>query len=316
MAKTRAEVLAALRALGLTNDEANEELRSREAEAQKLVAAASPDARANVLVMARVLLRLERPLYITKNLDTPPDPGFVEVDAPPPAVGPSLPGAGRGATQWLGVARSRCRALAEGPKWRLAVALVVPVLVLSIAGIAIAGGIDDLGRPFGASRKDETLAARDTLVATPVPDTPVPEPHIAVEPAYEVVYTLTKKRLDGGKTLYVLIDPVDISNANFEDDLKLLVKGLVGQYGPSISIEIHDDPNSLRASYARFGDKSARLPLTAEEGTNEALHFVAAFNGNLNTGMYLNTLQFYSAATPDTPLVGQYTEDIEFNPAQ
>ena len=57
MAKTRAEVLSTLRELGLTTDEANQELQAREAEAQALVAAASPGARDNALRLARLLVR-------------------------------------------------------------------------------------------------------------------------------------------------------------------------------------------------------------------------------------------------------------------
>lgn len=68
-------------------------------------------------------------------------------------------------------------------------------------------------------------------------------------PQYQIVYTLLKKRYDGGKTFYALINPVDLSNDSFKKVIKDITKDLVDKNGSKISIEIHDKKESLNISY-------------------------------------------------------------------
>jgi hypothetical protein len=133
-------------------------------------------------------------------------------------------------------------------------------------------------------------------------------------PRYDVVYSLSNKRFDGGKSLYILIDPIDLSNGAFKDTIKQLIRVLVAQNGAKTSIEVHDSRNSLTISYKQYGDLSLGRNRTKQEDEEQALHFVAAFSGDLSTGIYRNTLQFFIAAFSDHPLVGRYVETIDFEP--
>jgi hypothetical protein len=43
-------------------------------------------------------------------------------------------------------------------------------------------------------------------------------------------------------------------------------------------------------------------------------HYVAAYSGQLETGIYANSLMFFPAAFTSNDQVGNYVETVEFNP--
>lgn len=129
---------------------------------------------------------------------------------------------------------------------------------------------------------------------------------------YQIVYTVPNLR--NGTNLYVLLDPVDISNANFKDMIKATVRKLVKEHGQNISLEFHDQKDSLKTSYKQYGDFSLGRSRTEAETAIQARHFIALFEGQLENNSFFNTLSFFPAALKNAPDIGIYVESIEFNP--
>jgi len=130
---------------------------------------------------------------------------------------------------------------------------------------------------------------------------------------YQIIYELANERYDGGKNYYVLIDPVDLSSDSFKTDIKVMAKKIVAEKGKKISIELHDSRESLNISYKQYGDQSLGRPTTVEENKIKEKHFIAAYAGELETGIYPNSLMFFPGAFKDSPEVGKYVETIEFD---
>ncbi|MBM3703249.1 MAG: hypothetical protein FJW63_09775 [Actinobacteria bacterium] len=65
---------------------------------------------------------------------------------------------------------------------------------------------------------------------------------------YEIVRTLNV-RVDGAITYYALIDPIDLSNDSFKEDIKEIIKKIVEEKGRKIDIEIFDNRSSLENGY-------------------------------------------------------------------
>ena len=135
-------------------------------------------------------------------------------------------------------------------------------------------------------------------------------------PKYQVVYEASNKRYDGGNSFYVLIDSIDLSNDQFKEGIKELVKKLAKEKGGKNSFEIHDNRKSLDVSYKQYGDMSLGRPRTEEENQIQAIHFVAIFSGQLETNIYKNTLSFFPGAFTGYSKVGKYVKTIEFDPSK
>ena len=133
-------------------------------------------------------------------------------------------------------------------------------------------------------------------------------------PQYEIVYTVTNKRFDGGINYYVLIPSINLSNAKFKDDIKEIVRDIVKQKGGKISVDIFDDREALNIMYHQYGDMTLNRTRTTAEDALVAQHSIASFSGELSTDFYSNTLHFFISAESSTPKVGKYVETIEFNP--
>lgn len=133
-------------------------------------------------------------------------------------------------------------------------------------------------------------------------------------PQYEVVQTISAHRFDGASQYYVLMDSVDLTNDDFKADVKRIISDMATKNGGKISIEVHDSQESLDLSYKQYGDLSLKRTLTDAETSMEAEHFIAAFDGQMSTGSYMNTLSFFPGAFTTHETVGEYIETIEFNP--
>jgi hypothetical protein len=131
---------------------------------------------------------------------------------------------------------------------------------------------------------------------------------------YEIIHTLDNKRFDGGKSFYVLIQPVALSDQGFKDDIKSIIKKLVAENGSKISVDVFDSRQALDVLYKQYGDLSLGRVRTAQEDNLVTNHEIASFTGNLTTGPYLNTLYFFPNAYTGTPHVGKYVGIIEYNP--
>lgn len=130
---------------------------------------------------------------------------------------------------------------------------------------------------------------------------------------YEIIYSI-EKRFDGGISYYVLIDPVDLTNTSFIDNVKFLINKLVKEKGKKISIEVFDNKEALDLAYKQYGDLSLDRTLTVEENLWQGTHYIAGFSGELETDLYLNTLNLFPSASSDHPKVGEYVSVMEYNP--
>ena len=142
---------------------------------------------------------------------------------------------------------------------------------------------------------------------------------------YEIVYTLNV-RLDDTVTYYVLIDPIDLSNDSFKEDIKRVISKIVEEKGRKIDIVIFDNRNSLENGYKDDEyDVMADLDkleewknwYTDEVIKDLAIHCIATFSGENEYDFYFNTLYFfiYSDSVDSGEVeTAKYAEVIEFNP--
>lgn len=164
------------------------------------------------------------------------------------------------------------------------------------------------------------------IVEKPLEDAKVEEVKPAAEitkpdetrlPKYEIVYELKGKRYDGGVNYYVLIDPVNLANDGFKNDVQAITKQIVKDKGSKISIDFLDDKSVLELEYkSHYGANTLGRILTKPEMDKQGLHLVATFSGELAADIYPNSLAFFPSTFTDNPKVGKYVESMEFNPSQ
>ncbi|HEX2951373.1 MAG TPA: hypothetical protein VHV83_17655 [Armatimonadota bacterium] len=137
----------------------------------------------------------------------------------------------------------------------------------------------------------------------------------AVIPKYRIVYTVPNKRFDNGDEYYVLINPVNLSNTNFKNTVKAVVRDVVRLKGKKVTIEIHDNMATLTLKYKQYGDMSLNRVRTKAEDAQVSQHEIATFSGdNPNNGIGLNELDFFPNAFTTTTRVGKFVDSVEFNP--
>ena len=130
----------------------------------------------------------------------------------------------------------------------------------------------------------------------------------------KIVYELTNKRYDGGIIYYLLIDQINLENDEFKKSIINLIKKVIKEKGNKVSLSIYDNSDVLELDYIDTGIMTLNRPLTKEENNLISNHLIAQFSGNLETGIFFNTLFFFPAAFSDTNNVGKYVEIIEYNP--
>jgi len=140
---------------------------------------------------------------------------------------------------------------------------------------------------------------------------------------YEIIRT-SNVRVDGAVTYYVLIDPVDLSNDSFKEDIKEIIKKIVEEKGRKIDIEIFDKRDSLENGYKdenfveEIGDLEEWDNWFTDEIINDlAIHCIASFGGQNDCDLYLNTLYFFiysDSVDSENIVTSKYAEIIEYNP--
>jgi hypothetical protein len=92
-----------------------------------------------------------------------------------------------------------------------------------------------------------TTPAPDTSVSTPAPSATA----VDVVPHYEVIGDDAHGRRDGGRHLYVAIDPVDLSNEDFKADVKRVLADLARDIGgPAFTAQVYDDRDLAAYAHA------------------------------------------------------------------
>lgn len=183
-------------------------------------------------------------------------------------------------------------------------------VIIAVAVLFVVIGIVNV-MANGYQSVSQQLAPKSTTASNNSPQSPQPA---LVVPKYSIVHEVTTKRYDGAVVYYLLIEPVDTNTASFKDTVKAVIKDMVAKKGNKLSLELHDSQASLDVSYKQYGDMSLGRPRNDAENKEEERHFVAAFDGELQTNLYLNQLDFFPAATEQSPVTGQYVGSEEFRP--
>lgn len=142
-----------------------------------------------------------------------------------------------------------------------------------------------------------------------------PQSAEVIKKDYDLMYS-ARTRFDGAQTYYILVPEQDLSNANFKKEIEKIIRDFVAEKGSKLSIEIHDNINSLEISYQQYGTKTLNRLRTAQEDKMQSRHYIASFSGELSSGIYYNTLYWFPGAFNNTPETGSYVDIIEFNPLQ
>ncbi len=167
---------------------------------------------------------------------------------------------------------------------------------------------------------EEKIVTQETKTEAPqintIENSQPKQPEIKI-PKYEIVHEVSGKRYDGGINYIILVDPVNIKNDIFKEDIKNITKQLVKDKGSKISIDILDDKKTLELyNESHYGKGTLDRILTKQEMDMVGLHLVASFSGQLETMIYPNSLAFFPGTFTDNPKVGKYVQTIEFNPSQ
>lgn len=131
---------------------------------------------------------------------------------------------------------------------------------------------------------------------------------------YNINYTVDNARFDGGTRYYLLINPIDLSDGNFKDGIKGIVRRFIKIHGNKVSLNIYDKLETLENDYKETEKSNTTVSTDPEFLKDIELHFIAYYDGDLSAGLYLNTLGFFPAYYEDNPVIEKYLEILEFNP--
>ena len=158
-------------------------------------------------------------------------------------------------------------------------------------------------------RVEETTADQTTAQEEKITET---EPINIIK--YNIIYTVDNARFDGGTRYYLLVNPIDLSNDNFKDGIKGIIIRFVEKHGNKVSLNIYDKLETLENDYKETEKMNTTVSTDPEYLKDIELHFIAYYDGDLSTGLYLNTLGFFPAYYYDNSVIEKYLEILEFNP--
>ena len=131
---------------------------------------------------------------------------------------------------------------------------------------------------------------------------------------YNIIHTVNNARLDGGARYYLLTNPIDLSNGDFKEGIKGIVRRFVKIHGNKVSLSIYDKLETLENDYKETENSNSTVSTDPEYLKDIELHFIAYYDGDLSAGLYLNTLGFFPAYYEDILEIEKYLEILEFNP--
>ena len=138
-------------------------------------------------------------------------------------------------------------------------------------------------------------------------------------PQYSVIGTtaMSTMRYDGEPIYYVAMDPVNLTNDGFKQNVKLVAQALAKTKGdPDFSAKLFDDQAVAAETFARV----SHPPLFQEPDeiraaeASEGQHLVAIYSGGLATTPDPYVLRWYPDAVTGTPNVGQYVDFEQWKP--
>jgi len=147
-------------------------------------------------------------------------------------------------------------------------------------------------------------------------------------PAYEIIET-ANDRFDEKPTYRILIDPVDLTNDAFKEDVRRVVADVVEKKGEKLSVDIFDS----RDAYEAFKEKTDVNRGCVYDGTGNLVsdtatvkacleglttrmetHYIAFYEGYLDGADTDHWLSYFPSAFKDHPNVGAFVGNTDFNP--
>ena len=138
-------------------------------------------------------------------------------------------------------------------------------------------------------------------------------------PQYSVIGTtaMSAMRYDGEPIYYVAMDPVNLTNDGFKQNVKLVTQALAKTKGdPDFSARLFDDRAVAAETFARVSDPplSQKPDETTAAKDREGQHLVAIYSGGLATTPDPYVLMWYPDAVTGTPNVGHYVDSEQWKP--
>lgn len=137
----------------------------------------------------------------------------------------------------------------------------------------------------------------------------------AATPSYKVVATTTSQRFDHKPDYYVVIDPVDLSNDSFKQNVKLVIQAVAKTNGgPDFSASVYDDEAVANTAYSL--DTVDRFRKSTDQ---EGLHLVAMYTGGIDDGRASTAddayeILWYPAAVANTPTADKCAREHRWKP--
>lgn len=184
-------------------------------------------------------------------------------------------------------------------------ALVGPLAVVATLALALVG--------CGGGT---TSAPSTSTVAVPATTTPQP-----ATPNYKIVAKTTSQRFDHKANYYIVIDPVDLSNDSFKQNVKLVLRAVAKTNGdPNFSADVFDDENTAKTAYQydTNGSDATASDLRAHHAQAEQ-HEVAMYDGGIadaksSAADDAYSIGWYPSAFTSTPNVGRYVSFEQWKP--
>lgn len=158
-------------------------------------------------------------------------------------------------------------------------------------------------------------------------------------PPYKII-NVSQTRGDGSTIYYILINPVNLSNTNFKEEVKTIVKDLTQKKGGQLTAEIFDDKDALNLDiYKTYGKDITSNSyyfnnygydagqyynnVPKSKDLKRKIHYIASFQGEMGEYKYLynNELDFFLAVESSESggslyrKVKEYKDETEFNPS-
>jgi hypothetical protein len=181
-------------------------------------------------------------------------------------------------------------------------AAVATVLAVALAGC---GG----GKTSAPSTVTQTVyGGSPTTAPAATPQLPTPN--------YKQIQRNVSDRKDGKYSYYVVIDPVDLSNDGFKQNVKVVLQEIAKDNGgPDFSARVFDDEAVAKTYLSDKTDPPLDLDVRKAHNAQEEQHLIAGYLGGIDaysaqpsTAASAYNISWFPAAFTSSPNVGQYVK--------
>jgi hypothetical protein len=144
-------------------------------------------------------------------------------------------------------------------------------------------------------------------------------------PKYRILWAPTNERFDNKPTDYVVIDPVDLNNDSFKQNVKLILREIAtkshSRNGPNFSANFFDDEAVAKAEISKKKNPGG-LTKNALDALydQEEQHLVAHYTGGINFDADASTaddaynIYWYPTTSTISPNADKYVGSEEWKP--